>query len=110
MESWAGLGNEANRNDKYMFDIIFFPHIHSPHNFAPLYLRQMCLNTMTYCVLVKALFCREVHEVLAHTQVPLGHDGSAVANCLQGLCDCGFIQRETCTSGERQRVNSNCVK
>ena len=60
---------------------------------------------MTYCVLVKALFCREVHEVLAHTQVPLAHNGSTVAYSLQGFCYCRFIQRETCTSRKRQRVS-----
>lgn len=62
-------------------------------------------HCMTYCVLVKALFCREVHEVLAHTQVPLAHNGGAVAYSLQGLCYGGLIQWETCTSGERQRVS-----
>ena len=91
IESWAGPGNEVNR----IYVRFFFTHTYS-----------LSEHFMTYCVLVKALFCREVHEVLAHTQVPLAHNGSAVAHCLQCLRDCGFIQRETCTSGERQRVNS----
>ena len=51
--------------------------------------------------MVEALLCRKVHELLAHSQVPLAHNGGAVTYCLQTLCYCGFVQRETCREEER---------
>ena len=58
------------------------------------YVLAMRVIQTPHHVVVKALVGGEVLELFPHPQVPLAHNGSAVAHCLQTLSNRSLIQGE----------------
>ena len=55
-------------------------------------LAQPCtLMLCSYQIVVKSLVSWEILAIMAHPQMPLANNGSAVASLLNILCYCGLI-------------------